>query len=62
MQKIKTNPERCPQDHVCPLVRICPVGAISQQGFSAPEIDPEKCIACGRCVISCPYHVTSFES
>ena len=23
---------RCPQNHRCPLIPVCPVGAISQQG------------------------------
>jgi Fe-S-cluster-containing hydrogenase component 2 len=47
--------ERCPQDHPCPNVKICPVGAISQDRFQAPEIDKEKCIECGECVSYCPY-------
>jgi ferredoxin len=46
---------RCPQNHQCPLVRLCPVGAIYQAGFAAPVIDPEKCIECGACPISCGY-------
>jgi Fe-S-cluster-containing hydrogenase component 2 len=45
----------CPQDHPCPCVRICPVDAVSQEGFSAPEIDENKCIECGKCVRFCPY-------
>lgn len=61
MNKIKVENAKCPQDHPCPLKRICPVGAIAQEGFSAPTIDDEKCIACGRCVMSCPYHALSFE-
>ena len=46
---------RCPQNHPCPLVRLCPSGAISQAGFAAPVIDAEKCIECGACSISCGY-------
>ena len=46
---------RCPQDHPCPLVGLCPTGAISQKGFAAPVIDPEKCIECGACTVSCGY-------
>lgn len=61
MNKIKTDKTRCPQNHPCPLTGICPVGAISQDGFSAPEIDHEKCVSCGRCVNSCPYQALSFE-
>jgi len=51
MSKVKVESEKCPQDHPCPLVSICPVGAISQEGYGAPMIDKEKCIACGRCII-----------
>lgn len=61
MSKVKVDPSRCPQDHPCPLIRICPAGAISQEGYSAPVIDHEKCLSCGRCVISCPYKTLSFE-
>lgn len=61
MKTVKVNPLKCPQDHVCPLIRICPVGAISQDGFSEPKIDHEKCITCGRCVAMCPYQTLSFE-
>ena len=46
--------ERCPQNHSCPSVKICPVKALSQKGFSAPTIDEEKCIDCGKCVSFCP--------
>ncbi|MDD5396619.1 MAG: 4Fe-4S binding protein [Candidatus Moranbacteria bacterium] len=60
-REVKMDADRCPQDHPCPLVRICPVGAISQEGFAAPEINHEKCISCGKCVATCPYQVPSFE-
>ena len=46
---------RCPQDHPCPCVRVCPVGAISQQGFSEPKIEAENCTECGVCTSLCPY-------
>ena len=46
--------EKCPQNHPCPSVRICPVGALSQNGFDAPVIDREKCIKCGKCSTFCP--------
>jgi Fe-S-cluster-containing hydrogenase component 2 len=48
-------PHKCPQDHPCPCVRICPVDAVYQQGFSAPRIDKDKCIECAKCVRFCPY-------
>ena len=43
----------CPQNHRCPLIPICPAGAISQEGNSLPRIDPGKCIECGKCVKRC---------
>ncbi len=46
--------DNCPQKHACPAVRICPVGALSQNGFNAPEIDHNKCIKCGKCSNFCP--------
>lgn len=48
-------PVRCPQNHPCPLVPLCPTGAISQTGFRAPVIDEEKCVECGLCAASCAY-------
>jgi ferredoxin len=45
---------RCPQNHPCPSVRVCPVGAIFQKGYSAPQIDMEKCIKCAKCIDFCP--------
>ncbi|NLG51784.1 MAG: 4Fe-4S binding protein [Chloroflexi bacterium] len=51
---IKVIPQRCPQNHPCPSVRVCPVGALTQVGHNAPQVDEEKCIDCGRCPRSCP--------
>ncbi|EJW94044.1 4Fe-4S ferredoxin iron-sulfur binding domain protein [gut metagenome] len=48
------DPHKCPQDHVCPLIKLCPVGAISQEGFSLPQFDPALCIKCGKCIRTCP--------
>ncbi|MDD4237686.1 MAG: 4Fe-4S binding protein [Desulfotomaculaceae bacterium] len=45
---------RCPQNHPCPSIRVCPVGALLQNGFDAPVVDHEKCITCGKCVSFCP--------
>jgi Fe-S-cluster-containing hydrogenase component 2 len=56
MTKIKVIESRCPQNHPCPVVRICPENAISQKDFfSAPEIDQENCANCGKCVRMCGY-------
>jgi len=56
MKDIKVYEDRCPKNHHCPVVRICPAGAIQQKNiFSAPEIDAEKCTKCGKCVRYCGY-------
>lgn len=46
--------DNCPQNHPCPAVRVCPVGALSQNNFEAPVIDHSKCIKCGKCSNFCP--------
>ena len=35
------------------MIEVCPVGAIEQEGFSLPTVDPEVCISCGSCVEGC---------
>ena len=45
--------ERCPQNHPCPTLKVCPAGAISQVGYSAPTMDDNKCIACCKCTRRC---------
>ncbi len=45
--------ERCPQNHHCPAIQACPVGALSQKGFSAPVVDYETCTSCGACTRYC---------
>jgi len=52
--KIVIDERRCPQNHPCPARRICPVGAITQNGFDLPEVDEKKCIKCKKCVMYCP--------
>lgn len=52
---VKIESNRCPQNHPCPVVRVCPTGAISQRGFAAPTIDKSRCTNCGRCVRFCAY-------
>jgi len=52
---------RCPQNHPCPSLRVCPTGALTQLGFSAPKVDQEKCIACGKCVRYCPMRALVLE-
>ncbi|MGD1823216.1 MAG: 4Fe-4S binding protein [Pleomorphochaeta sp.] len=52
---IEVDKNRCPQNHPCPVVRVCPTKAIIQKGYAAPYIDKEKCIDCGRCIRFCGY-------
>jgi Fe-S-cluster-containing hydrogenase component 2 len=51
----------CPQNHRCPLIKVCPVGAISQDGQRLPVIDQKKCNECGLCKISCPLKAVTFK-
>jgi ferredoxin len=51
---ITVNKSRCPQNHPCPSVKVCPVGALTQNGYDAPIIDEGKCIKCEECVNYCP--------
>lgn len=37
---------RCPQNHACPAIAVSSVGAIKQNGYSAPTIDQNKSIMC----------------
>ncbi|MCX5773720.1 MAG: 4Fe-4S binding protein [Fusobacteria bacterium] len=51
---ITVSKERCPQNHRCPSISVCPVSAISQEEFSLPVVDNEKCIMCKKCMRFCP--------
>lgn len=51
---VSVEQSRCPQNHICPAVKVCPVGALHQNGFSAPEVDNMKCIDCEKCTRFCP--------
>lgn len=44
----------CPQNHRCPIIRVCPAGAIFQNGYGLPTIDKSKCTECGKCLKYCP--------
>ena len=48
-KELKIIINECPQNHKCPAVNVCPVGALPQEGFNAPKIDYDKCIKCGKC-------------
>ncbi|MDO5037156.1 MAG: 4Fe-4S dicluster domain-containing protein [Tissierellia bacterium] len=63
---IKFACESCPTRHFkvtdncrsCmahPCTNVCPVNAVSM-GENGAVIDQDKCIKCGRCLKTCPYH------
>ena len=46
----------CPQNHLCPVISMCPKGAIKQQSpFQAPSIDNGKCTKCEACTYYCAF-------
>lgn len=51
---IQVNKKICPHDHICPLIKVCPVGAITQDLEGFPVIDGNLCLECGACVEKCP--------
>ncbi len=61
-KKLSLNKDNCPQNHVCPAVKVCPVGALSQTDFNAPQIDYGKCIACGKFANICPKKALTINS
>lgn len=58
---IKVIVARCPQNHPCPSVKICPVGALVQEGYKAPQVLADKCIDCGKCSDFCPKQALLLE-
>ncbi len=51
---LKVIDENCPQNHACPALKVCPLGALSQAGYNAPKVNQDKCIQCGACAERCP--------
>ena len=54
MQKLIVIKEKCPQNHPCPSVKICPVHALKQEKYNAPIVDNDVCINCAKCTTFCP--------
>lgn len=52
--KIVVEKTKCPQNHPCPSIKVCPVNAITQDGYNAPKINENLCIKCKKCVMYCP--------
>ena len=46
--------ERCPQNHKCPSIKVCPVGAIDCN--DSRNVNLEKCIHCYACVKVCNFN------
>ena len=59
--KIVVDNNKCPKNHRCPAISICPVNAIKQEGYNAPTIDYKLCINCGRCTRFCPTGALKIE-
>ena len=59
--KMVVKTARCPQNHPCPSIRVCPTGALTQKGFKAPDVDQDKCIHCAKCVRYCPMGALALE-
>ena len=58
---IVVNRNRCPENHPCPSIRVCPTNALTQRGYAAPTVDMSKCIKCGKCVRYCPMRAISLQ-
>lgn len=52
--KVEVNKSKCPHNHICPLIRECPVNAITQNNEGYPVVDYNLCIECGKCLKYCP--------
>jgi iron only hydrogenase large subunit-like protein len=53
-----TAKARCRDCYRC--VRVCPAGAIRMHDGQA-QVLPERCIACGTCIINCPQHAKEYR-
>lgn len=54
--------EKCPQNHPCPAVRVCPVNALLQDRYEAPRVEEDRCIDCGKCVAVCAMGAIQMKS
>ncbi|MEG1685295.1 MAG: 4Fe-4S binding protein [Bacteroides sp.] len=57
---VTLDKKKCPHNHVCPLINVCPVGAISQGKDGYPIINYDLCIECGKCTRACPMKAIQF--
>lgn len=59
--KLVVKKARCPQNHPCPSIKVCPTGALVQKGYAAPQVKEAACIKCGKCVNFCPMRALVLE-
>ena len=53
--EVEFRPEQCYHCENPPCVPVCPTGATFQTRDGLVLVEPKKCIACGACVVACPY-------
>jgi tetrathionate reductase subunit B len=54
-------PKLCNQCEHPPCVQVCPVGATYRAPDGVVLVDREWCIACGYCIMACPYGARFFH-
>jgi len=52
---VEFRPEQCYHCENPPCVPVCPTGATYRREDGLVLVDAKKCIACGACVVACPY-------
>lgn len=61
--KLVVKEERCPKNHFCPVINVCPKQAIVQKSpFDAPLIEDENCSECGICTNYCAYGAITYTN
>lgn len=55
-------PVNCRQCEDAPCLRVCPIGAISNDWeLGRKTVDYDKCIGCRSCVLVCPFGAMAFN-
>jgi len=69
-KKAAIDTVRCDKSPFCPVKRVCPQGAISQQKGEKKllffntgnyQVDKSKCTGCGICVSYCPHGAVKMQ-